>query len=481
MKNEFKIGYEKLIEWIDPELVFRALFADYQRAFWLDSSMAGSPSSRFSYMGIPDETIVYSLAGNRLVVERGNKSEAFSQDIYTYLDEQLSQRKVRSENLPFDFSGGYIGYFGYELKALCGGRKSYESSYPDSLWYFVKQYVVFDHADKLVYLVALTDKNENDDSWFLSMKTEIGRITNRSLKLPRPHLLRGEMSFILDRGRRQYLKDITRCKKYLRSGESYEICLTNTVTTETGINPFQLYTKLRRANPAPYASYIRYGDVAILCSSPELFLRIDKNRWVESKPIKGTVKRGKTRKEDREFAEALTLSEKDRSENLMIVDLVRNDLGRVCEIGSVTVPKLMAIETYQTVHQMVSTVKGKLRADKSVIDCIRALFPGGSMTGAPKIRTMEILDRIERKARGIYSGSIGYLSLNQTVSLNIVIRTIVIQKNLLHIGTGGAILMPSVPEKEFEEMLLKGQILMETIAKATGASGYAVIGSEQVI
>ena len=265
------------------------------------------------------------------------------------------------------------------------------------------------------------------------------------------------------REQQQYLKDIQTAKKYLNKGESYQICLTNTLTKKVTIDPLLLYQTLRKSNPAPYAAYLRYNDLTVLCSSPEQFLKIDAGGTVTTKPIKGTIARGNTLQEDILLKKQLAESKKDWSENAMIIDLLRNDLGKVCTFGSVKVTKPMAIETYQTVHQLVSTVQGKLHKDTSVIDCIKACFPGGSMTGAPKTRTMEIIEKLEKQARGIYSGALGFLSYNKTASLNIVIRTMVMQKDAVSIGAGGAILIDSDPEKEYEEMLLKTTALQNAI------------------
>ncbi len=262
--------------------------------------------------------------------------------------------------------------------------------------------------------------------------------------------------FRLRRSHRRYLEDIAVCQRRLREGETYEVCLTNKIVAEGAPEPLPLYRALRRVNPSPFSAFLRFGEAAVLSSSPERFLRIDRQRWAEAKPIKGTSRRDEDPAEDARLAARLGASEKDRAENLMVTDLLRNDLGAVCEVGTVEVPSLMAVETHGTVHHLVSTVRGRLRADVEPAGCIRACFPGGSMTGAPKKRTMEIIDELEGEARGVYSGAIGYLGLGGGCDLSVAIRTIVCDGETTTIGIGGAIVAQSDPEDEYRESLLKG-------------------------
>lgn len=245
------------------------------------------------------------------------------------------------------------------------------------------------------------------------------------------------------------------CQRQLRAGESYEICLTNQVRLPAEPDLLTDYRRLRRINPAPYAAYLRFGDLTVACSSPGRFLRVDRSRGVESKPIKGTAPRGADPVEDEQRRASLRRCAKTRAENLMIVELLRNDLGRVAETSSVCVPSYLAIETYTTVHQLVSTVRGTLRPEVSAVRCAQVCFPGGSMTGAPKHRTMEIIDRLESEARGVYSGALGYFGLAGGADLNVVIRTVVQYGDEVTVGAGGAIVLASDPQAEYDEMILK--------------------------
>jgi para-aminobenzoate synthetase component 1 len=264
--------------------------------------------------------------------------------------------------------------------------------------------------------------------------------------------------------KREYLEAVRRVKEYIAAGDVYQVNLSQRFSVPMEIDPWDLYLLLRERNPAPYAAYINAGDFQIISSSPECFLTLDPiSRTVTTRPIKGTRPRSADPAEDRRLAQELESSAKDMAENIMIVDLERNDLGRACEFGSVSVPELAMIESYPTVHHLVSTVTGRLRDDRDAVDLLTATFPGGSITGAPKIRAMEIIAELEPVRRGVYTGAIGCLGFDGSVNLNIAIRTAVVKDGMCHFHVGGGIVADSDPEAEYQETLDKGRAFMEAL------------------
>ncbi|QLE59244.1 aminodeoxychorismate synthase component I [Nostoc sp. TCL26-01] len=464
--QEFVVCSRKLDDYPDAEQAFVHLFAEDTNAFWLDSSRVEPGLSRFSFMGgggVNSLLVSYCTQSQELTITQSGKVVRSQESIFDYLKREIHRRHCQSDELPFDFNCGFVGYFGYELKAECGSRLVHSSSLPDAMFLLSDRLIAFDHQEKCTYLVYLTLRGETAPAqvWF-------EETANRLRMLPPLTPIDTEIStnplvFRLSRSYQTYLDDIHKCLQEIYAGESYQVCLTNHLHTEPIPDPLKFYRRLRRINPAPYAAFVRFGETAIACSSPERFLRIDSQGWVETKPIKGTVRRGQTPQEDFVLRELLRHSEKDRAENLMIVDLLRNDLGRVCQIGSVHVPKLMDVETYATLHQLVTTVRGCLSSEMTAIDCVRMAFPGGSMTGAPKLRTMEIIDKLEQEARGVYSGAIGFLGLNGAADLNIVIRTAVFTPKTTSIGIGGGIVALSDAETEFQETILKANALIQAM------------------
>uniref|UniRef100_A0A7N0TRZ5 aminodeoxychorismate synthase n=1 Tax=Kalanchoe fedtschenkoi TaxID=63787 RepID=A0A7N0TRZ5_KALFE len=454
-----------------------------KNTFWLDSSSVEKKRARFSFMGGQGGSLWKQLSyrqiddstknGGHLLIEDalGSTSDLYLHDgFFDFLNKELLSLQYDEndyEGLPFDFHGGYIGYIGYNLKLECGmASNHHKSETPDACFFFADKLVVVDHYLDDVYIISIDEKTSTNTTWLddierklLSLKaTADTEIREQSPRLTT--LSPMEAGFIAEKSREQYTKDVDCCMKYITDGESYELCYTTQLKKHIGnMDLLGLYLDLRERNPSPYAAWLNFSkeSLTICCSSPERFLRLNRCGELEAKPIKGTIARGGNPAEDEQLRMQLQHSEKDQAENLMIVDLLRNDLGQVCEPGSVHVPKLMDVESYATVHTMVSTIRGKKRSDISPVECVRAAFPGGSMTGAPKLRSMEILDSLEGSARGIYSGCIGFFSYNQTFDLNIVIRTIVMHNGEASIGAGGAIVSLSNPESEYEEMLLKAR------------------------
>ncbi|HEY9798296.1 MAG TPA: aminodeoxychorismate synthase component I [Leptolyngbyaceae cyanobacterium] len=466
-RQEFEICSRKLDIYPDAELVFVHLFGEEPNAFWLDSSQVEPGISRFSFMGgssgLNSLLVQYCTQTKELTITQSGTVTRYTGSIFDYLKREIDRRHCQSDELPFDFNCGFVGYLGYELKAECTDELVHPSSLPDAVFLLADRMIAFDHKQQTTYLLYLTNQGQtaSAQAWFES--TERRLRTLPPLPPIVPENVQEPIVFRLSRSYQTYMDDIQKCLHEIHEGESYQVCLTNKLYTDTTPEPLTFYRTLRRVNPAPYSAFLRFGDIAVACSSPERFLQIDREGWVETKPIKGTVGRGQTLEEDYALRERLRNSEKDRSENLMIVDLLRNDLGLVCEVGSIHVPKLMDVETYTTVHQLVSTIRGRLRPDMQATDCIRMAFPGGSMTGAPKIRTMQIIDRLEQEARGVYSGGIGFLALNGAADLNIVIRTALLTPGETSIGVGGGIVALSDPQAEFEETLLKAKALIQAM------------------
>ncbi len=460
----------------DAEIAHRELFDAHEHRFWLDSSAVVDGLSRFSFMGDGAgplaEYVTYDVAASVVTVERDGKQLHVERPFFDYLDEQLRARAVPTPpGLPFDFNLGYVGCLGYELKAQTSGQAAHRAETPDAALLFADRMLAIDHREGTSYLLALSSGDESDATAWLDDASRLlralpvaGAAAQRRSRVTPP--LVGMTDPIARRlmhprhDEAAYLERIAECVEEIYEGESYEICLTNTITTRADIDPLETYLWLRRISPVPYGALLELGEVAVLCASPERFLSVGRDGVVESRPIKGTRPRGTNRAEDEALRRDLASHEKDRAENLMIVDLIRNDLNMVCEIGSVHVPKLFDVETYAPVHQLVSTVRGKLRPGVSAVRCVRSTFPGGSMTGAPKIRTMQIIDRLEAGPRGFYSGALGWFGLSGAADLNIVIRTLTATDGELSFGVGGAIVALSDAGEEYEETVVKSRAMV---------------------
>ncbi|SFA45555.1 para-aminobenzoate synthetase [Rhodococcoides kroppenstedtii] len=475
---KFLVEFREVAAAPDPRTVYDAVTGGDTGRFWLDGT--AKTDSRFTIIGDcrgpRAEYVTYDLDSTTVHIRR---SDGTSQDIvspfFDYLDTALRQRVVDPDpELPFDFHLGYVGYLGYELKAETGGVAAHSSPDPDAALVFADRAVVLDHDGGRAFALCLSETVGDagsqrwlDDTAATLESLPAGADGDRN---PSPITTRpSETALTLRHSHASYVTLVRECLEQIGAGETYEVCLTNLVSTTDTLDALETFTRLRHLSPVPYASLLEFAGLSVVSLSPERFLRIDGNGDVESKPIKGTRPRGRDTDADAALRHDLRTSEKDRAENLMIVDLVRNDLSRVCEPGSVHVPTLFGVETFATVHQLVSTVRGTL-GGASTIECIRASFPGGSMTGAPKIRTMEIIDRLEGGPRGVYSGCIGYLSLDGSADLSIVIRTMVANADGVRLGSGGAITALSDPEDEFEETMVKAAIMQVALSRSPATS-----------
>jgi para-aminobenzoate synthetase len=461
------VRHRALPAWREPAAVFTLLHAGDDHVAWLDSARVEPGRARFSYLAAPagplGRVLRYDVDAGEVEVGRpGGGREILREPVLDTCRRLLADARCDAPVGPFDFVGGLVGYLGYELKADCGARRAHSFEHPDAALLFCDRVVAFDHLERRVHLLALAGAGgEGDaDSWLAATARRLA-----APAIPPPSVVAPsrDLRFTLRDDPASYLDNIAACRREIVEGETYEICLTTELRSPDALEPLGAYRALRARNPAAHAALLRLGELSVLSSSPERFLRVGRDRVVESGPIKGTAARLADPGQDAMVAARLRRDPKARAENLMIADLVRNDLGRVCAAGTVTVPRLMGVDTLATVHQLVTTVRGRLRPEADAVDAVRAAFPGGSMTGAPKLRTMEILDALEGRPRGVYAGALGFLSVNGTADLSIVIRTLVIGPDGVSAGSGGAIVAGSDPEAELAEMLLKARPLLAAV------------------
>ena len=479
----------------DAATLFAGLYGRSRNAVWLDSSNAPSTPpvghspaaerSRFSILaddsGVFGQVVTHR-SGESLIAA-GSASARVAGPFFRWLDTVWGRRAVRTpDDYPADFALGWLGCLGYELKRETGGT-DVAAPTPDAALIFAGRAVVLDHAKGTAWLLAL--ESPDAGSWLASARAAVATATPAPAPEAAPEAAMDEAGtadrvggsnavvrppvFSSRDTELDYKHKIAAAQHEIGEGNSYEVCLTTTLTAQVPAaeaEPWATYLALRRRNPAPFASYLRFGGLTVASTSPERFLKIASDGGMRAEPIKGTRRRASDPARDAQLRRDLETSLKDRAENIMIVDLLRNDLSHFAEPGSVTVSRLCVIESYATVHQMVSTIDAQLLPGSPRAEAVAACFPAGSMTGAPKISTMAILDRLERGPRGLYSGAIGYFSLNGATDLAVAIRTLVIDSTSgdgsgdrptaeLTLGVGGAITSDSVPDEEYDEIRVK--------------------------
>lgn len=457
---------------VNCEEAYPLLTGGAEYSFWLDSAREESPMSVASYVGVvPAQLSPLRVDSARAAAESGGEDPFAQMEAALACAPRVHPDAAAATGLPAGLRGGYVGYFGYEARAAMGMEHghpvpgylpAHEAPTPDSLWLPAVRYLVHEHARPGA---AARSWLVGDESWCEAAErllSEAGECAFENTPVNAPDNAPELTELLLfPAPAAEAYKDAVRASQHeIYEGNSYEVCLTaQTVARIPNPSPelfFELYRRQRAHNSAPYAAYLRCGDFSVLSSSPERFLSVDTHRNAQTKPIKGTIARGATPEEDAAAAAWLRTDEKTRAENLMIVDLLRNDLSTVSDPASVRVPVLMGVESYSTVHQLVSTVSSRLREGVSAVAAARACFPGGSMTGAPKPSTMQIIEGLEGRARGVYSGALGFVSVDGSANLSIVIRTLVAHdEGTVTLAAGGAIVADSDPTAEYEEMLTK--------------------------
>jgi para-aminobenzoate synthetase component 1 len=453
------------IDYADPVALF-APFARDRYASLLESALTGGPRDRYSFIAVEPFRVltskdgVITIDGERSL---GNPFEVLRRELSLYSLQPIPE-------LP-PLQGGVVGYFGYELVRHLERvplARADDMQFPDLALGFHDVLVAVDHADRRAWLLSSgLPATHPTARWQRAMErldavSERLAAGNRLAELPvRTKSTEVTANFT----RSEYEAVVQRVVDYILAGDIFQANLSQRFTAPlaAGANAFDLYCRLRDLNPAPFAAFLRFDDVEVVSASPERFLSMRGNR-VETCPIKGTRPRGRTVEEDRALADELLASEKDRAENVMIVDLLRNDLSRVCRDRSIAVPRLCELESFATVHHLVSTIVGELQLGLTAVDLLAACFPGGSITGAPKIRAMEIIAELEPTRRGPYCGSIGYIGFDGDMDTSIVIRTYAIRNGCVTFQAGGGIVADSTPGGEYAETLAKARALIAALS-----------------
>ena len=448
------------------------LFHSEPYSFTLDSGMDPQRLGRYSFIG-SDPFLVMRSRGNEVILVWRDRQEIERDNPFDVLGRLLETYRLDSFSAPIPFWGGAVGYLSYDLCHFVERLPSTaidDLKLPESYFAFYDTILAFDNLKDRAY-IASTGFPELSES--RRLKRAKARLQEMKARLSSPSTSIREAALWNVKGKTEavlrsnftpedYIKAVEMAREYIIAGDIFQVNLSQRFEADLTVPPYELYRRLRQVNPAPFASYLNFEGVTIVSASPERFLRVDGD-WVETRPIKGTRPRGKDNVEDAMLAEELTHSIKDRAENVMIVDLERNDLGRVCQYGTVKVTELAILETFPTVFHLTSTVVGRLRHDKNRIDLLKAAFPGGSITGAPKVRAMEIIDELEPTRRSVYTGAIGYLSFGSNLDLNIVIRTFLVKDGKVYFQVGGGIVYDSNPEAEYKETLDKAKALIQAL------------------
>ncbi|KIW06019.1 aminodeoxychorismate synthase, variant 2 [Verruconis gallopava] len=497
-KNAYSVMSVDLDGDLLPEIVFDSLIKNSSQngEAWLDSAKNRDQHSRYSYLASGIFSLSYSTRSKTVTLFRDGAPKSpislnvsFWQWFNTFQEEircntQYKPHEEQDHHNKATLQVGFIGYFGYEMKreSLAGycwspSDSSAKQAHPDAQFLFAQNVLRFDHQEKKWRLYGLVRLGDSDpiasytkfESPIVQNKQQLDAYIRSAKALFNSPIFPRKVSetlpkFLSADSMNHYISSISRVRSAIKEGESYEMTLTTEFRAQlNGHDPFNLYRGLRERNPAPYSAFMNFPatEVTILSSSPERFISISGQGAVEMKPIKGTVAVSKNPEQDALQKHHLATDVKELAENLMIVDLIRNDLHGISHASSIKVPKLMQVESYETVHQLVTTIQSQVRPGVGAVQAIQSVFPPGSMTGAPKLRSVQILDTLEQKERGIYSGCLGYFCVSGATDQSVIIRTVVRTGNDLNIGAGGAITWLSNAQKEWEEVLIKARAVAD--------------------
>ncbi len=444
-----------------PEEIFRRLSSTQDTAF-LNSSLK-TDAGRFSFIGI-DPFCVVKSSGEKVTIKLNGNTSVMNADPFRSLARIFDRVRVNNP-YPFPFIAGGIGYFSYDLKNVIEKTKDISQddlTLPDLYFVLYRTIMAFDNEHPGRFLISVLDIRSDGFPKAQDILNETIRFSGN----PRPETHRAEperpKELRSNFSKSEYMKAVEKVREYIRAGDIYQACLSQRFDTDWPHDPYLLYRELNAVNPAPFSAFLNFENCGILSSSPELFLRVS-GKEIETRPMKGTRPRGKDPEKNARMQNDLLKSVKDAAELSMIVDLERNDLGKVAMPGSVKVSEHRRVEEYPTVFQTISIINARLPDNVSLPLVLKAAFPGGSISGCPKIRAMEIIEELEPVKRSVYTGSIGYISFHNTMDLNIAIRTVILKNGKAYYQTGGGITIDSDPGKEYQETLHKAKAFFDTI------------------
>lgn len=440
---------------LTPISLYSALEGKNKMLF--ESSAKHEESGRYSFIAInPVAQLVGT--GQSCTFTKGGEATTHNENAITYL---RSMMPATHEHLPFSFFGGAIGHFAYDTAFYfenIGEPLHDELNMPDVNVFFYDTFIIFDHLLQTVTLAAIDLFDDKTNEQLQAQVAQMEQHIHSGKAFTEESDAHVQFAPTIEKSR--FIDMVEEAKEHIRNGDIFQVVLSQRFTSDFSGNPFSLYRKLRTSNASPYMFYMAYDDYTILGTSPESLIKV-KDGFVTTNPIAGTKKRGKTKEEDEQTAKALLADEKEIAEHRMLVDLGRNDIGKISEIGSVEVTKYMTIEYYKHVMHIVSEVTGKLRSEYNAIDALISALPAGTVSGAPKIRAMQIINEQEHVKRGVYAGAVGYISVSGDMDLALAIRTMVVKDGKAHVQAGAGVVYDSVPESEYEETLNKAKALLE--------------------